>query len=59
MYGDTGPVLTRNVDLLMISWKGSGNDNLNDMNSNDLSSKVILNETSDIAPSIAHINPLG
>ena len=48
MYGDIGPALTRNVDLLMISWKGSGNDNLNDMNSNNLSSKVILNETSAI-----------
>ena len=59
MYGDTGPALTRNADLLMISWKGPGNDNLNVMNSDDLSSKVILNKTSDIAPSIAHFNPVG
>jgi uncharacterized protein YukJ len=41
----------------MIAWKGSGNENLNVMDSNDPSTKIVLNETSDDAPSIAHFTP--
>ncbi len=43
--------LIRKEDL-WIAWKGSGNENLNIMNVNAPDEKIILDETSDLAPSL-------
>jgi hypothetical protein len=44
------------MEGLWIAWKGSGNDNLNVMNMANLSSKMVLDETSDNHPAIFAFN---
>lgn len=50
-----GPAVASFSNRLMIAWKSSGNDNLNVMDSNYPSTKIVLSETSDYSPSIAHV----